>query len=33
MRSELDYGEIGLKVGMEIHLQLSTERKLFCPCP
>jgi len=33
LRSRLDYGEIGLKVGVEIHLQLSTERKLFCHCP
>ncbi|ENN96535.1 glutamyl-tRNA(Gln) amidotransferase subunit E [Methanocaldococcus villosus KIN24-T80] len=29
----MDYNEIGLKVGLEIHQQLNTERKLFCHCP
>ena len=29
---ELDYQKIGLKVGLEIHQQLDTE-KLFCHCP
>jgi len=28
----LNYEEIGLKVGLEIHCQLDTERKLFCNC-
>jgi len=28
-----DYAEIGLKVGLEIHQQLLTDRKLFCRCP
>lgn len=28
-----DYGKLGLKVGLEIHVQLNTSRKLFCPCP
>jgi glutamyl-tRNA(Gln) amidotransferase subunit E len=29
---ELDYEEIGLKVGLEIHQQLDTSAKLFCKC-
>ncbi|MBP2143440.1 glutamyl-tRNA(Gln) amidotransferase subunit E [Methanococcus voltae] len=29
----LDYKELGLKVGLEIHQQLNTSRKLFCNCP
>jgi len=29
---KLDYEEIGLKVGLEIHQQLATSRKLFCNC-
>ncbi|MEM2842834.1 MAG: Glu-tRNA(Gln) amidotransferase subunit GatE [Candidatus Bathyarchaeia archaeon] len=28
----LNYEEAGLKVGIEIHCQLDTERKLFCNC-
>ncbi len=28
----IDYKEIGLKVGLEIHQQLATKRKLFCQC-
>ncbi len=30
---EIDYREIGLKVGLEIHRQLDTRHKLFCECP
>jgi len=30
--SELDIEKIGLKVGLEIHQQLSTNKKLFCNC-
>ncbi|MBW9220347.1 Glu-tRNA(Gln) amidotransferase subunit GatE [Methanothermococcus sp. SCGC AD-155-N22] len=30
---ELDYKKLGLKVGLEIHQQLDTKRKLFCNCP
>ncbi|MEM4562059.1 MAG: Glu-tRNA(Gln) amidotransferase GatDE subunit E, partial [Desulfurococcaceae archaeon] len=28
----IDYKSIGLKVGLEIHVQLNTRRKLFCHC-
>ncbi|MCR4440252.1 MAG: Glu-tRNA(Gln) amidotransferase subunit GatE [bacterium] len=30
---QIDYQELGLQVGVEIHQQLLTERKLFCHCP
>ena len=30
--SELKIDDIGLKVGLEIHQQLSTNKKLFCNC-
>ena len=30
--SELQIDKIGLKVGLEIHQQLSTNKKLFCNC-
>ena len=33
MTKVTDYGAIGLKVGIEIHRQLDTEKKLFCDCP
>jgi len=29
----LNYREVGLKVGLEIHRQLDTRTKLFCDCP
>jgi len=29
----IDYGKLGLKVGLEIHQQLGTRAKLFCGCP
>ena len=31
--SKIDVKELGLKVGLEIHQQLDTRRKLFCSCP
>jgi glutamyl-tRNA(Gln) amidotransferase subunit E len=31
--TEEDYRNIGLKVGLEVHQQLRTQRKLFCRCP
>ena len=33
MAEKLDYRELGLKVGLEIHQQLATRHKLFCGCP
>ncbi|MHC1624113.1 MAG: hypothetical protein ACXQTR_05940, partial [Candidatus Methanospirareceae archaeon] len=33
MAGEIDYSEIGLKAGLEIHQQLNTRTKLFCKCP
>lgn len=28
----MDYEKLGLKLGLEIHQQLNTDKKLFCPC-
>ncbi|MCE4606965.1 MAG: Glu-tRNA(Gln) amidotransferase subunit GatE [Desulfurococcales archaeon] len=33
MAEKLDYRELGLKVGLELHQQLATTHKLFCGCP
>jgi glutamyl-tRNA(Gln) amidotransferase subunit E len=33
MKRSIDYGSAGLRVGIEIHRQLDTKRKLFCDCP
>ncbi len=30
---KIDYRALGLKVGLEIHVQLESKRKLFCECP
>ena len=30
--TEIDFEKIGLKVGLEIHQQLNTNKKLFCKC-
>ncbi|KUL00777.1 MAG: Glutamyl-tRNA(Gln) amidotransferase subunit E, partial [Methanoculleus marisnigri] len=29
----MNYQELGLKAGIEIHQQLDTAEKLFCRCP
>src|SRR4051812_37841971 len=31
--SAIDYAEVGLRVGLEVHQQLLTDHKLFCRCP
>ena len=28
----MDYEKLGLKMGIEIHQQLNSKHKLFCPC-
>jgi len=28
----MDYEKLGLKMGLEVHQQLNTDKKLFCPC-
>ena len=33
MTDSLDYKKVGLRVGLEVHQQLDTRRKLFCHCP
>lgn len=33
MEKKPDYRKLGVKVGLEIHVQLDTANKLFCDCP
>jgi len=33
MPQEIDYADVGLMCGLEVHQQLLTQRKLFCRCP
>ena len=33
MAADLYYDELGLMVGLELHQQLDTQRKLYCHCP
>ncbi len=33
MNEKLDFQKIGFKSGLEVHVQINTEKKLFCRCP